>query len=153
MMSTIRNRLLERDRRSQCSSVPSNALSRGRQRPVRDELAVRRRAGHRRPACVLQVHGHVGRREARPARDLHAEAVLAPDRQWLPCPCLAVAGRRTSSPTRRAARPVRARLQFYRRAHALMPRRSVPCQSDGEFLQAHQCAAYRSRARPGRPTR
>ena len=32
---------------------------------------------HRRPPRVLQVHGEVDRREARPARDLHAEAVHA----------------------------------------------------------------------------
>ena len=33
------------------------------------------RAGHRRPARVLQVHGEVDRGETRPARDLHAQAV------------------------------------------------------------------------------
>ena len=45
---------------------------------------------HRRQARLLQVHGQVDRREARPARDLHAQAVPEPDRQRLPRARLAV---------------------------------------------------------------
>ncbi|MEI9964414.1 MAG: hypothetical protein WDM92_06610 [Caulobacteraceae bacterium] len=61
---------------------------RGRQRPVRDELGIRRRPGHGRPALVLQVHDPLDRREARPARDLHAQAVPHPHAQRLPRPRL-----------------------------------------------------------------
>ena len=35
--------------------------SRGRQRPVRDELGIRRRAHHGRPPRLLQIHGQVDR--------------------------------------------------------------------------------------------
>ena len=45
---------------------------------------------HRRQARLLQVHGQVDRREARPARDLHAQALPQPHRQRLPRPRLAV---------------------------------------------------------------
>ena len=43
-----------------------------------------------RQARLLQVHGQVHRREARAARDLHAQAVPEPHRQRLPRPRLAV---------------------------------------------------------------
>ena len=75
--------------RARLGAVPERP--RGRERPVRDELGIRQRADDRRPARVLQVHGQVDRREARPARDLHAEAVREPHRQRLPRACLAVA--------------------------------------------------------------
>ena len=45
---------------------------------------------HRRQARVLQVHGEVDRREARPARHLHAQALPQPHRQRLPRARLAV---------------------------------------------------------------
>ena len=78
---------------------------RGRQRPVRDELGLRRRAADRRQARLLQVHGEVDRREARAARDLHAEAVRQPHRQRLPRARFAVATRaaRTCSTMPRAS--------------------------------------------------
>ena len=47
---------------------------------------------------LLQVHGEVGRREARPARDLHAEAVPGPDRQSAAMP-ISRSGTRTARPT------------------------------------------------------
>ena len=49
---------------------------------------------------VLQVHGQVDRGEARPSRDIHAEAVSGTDRLGLPRACFAVAGANaTCSPT------------------------------------------------------
>ena len=77
------------------------------------------RAEDRRPPRVLQVHGQVDRREAWAARDLHAQAVRQPDRQWLPRACVAVA--EEQEPVRRSegrARPLGARLQFHRRRDA-----------------------------------
>ena len=53
----------------------------------------RRCARHRRPPRLLQVHGAGDRREAWPARHLHAQALPPPDRQRLPRPCVALAGR------------------------------------------------------------
>ena len=112
---------------------------RGRQRPVRDELGIRRRADHRRPARLLQVHGQVDRREARPARDLHAEALPEPDRQRLPRARLAVGQDRQdqSVPT--------------------MPRASSACRQAGyNFLGGimHACrgAVPRSPTRRSTPT-
>ena len=67
---------------------------RGRERPVRAELRLRRRADHLRPRHLLPLHGRVARPGARPDRDLHAEAVRAPDRQRLPLPHEPLEGRR-----------------------------------------------------------
>ena len=79
---------------------------RGRQRPVRAELRVRRRADHLRPRDLLPLHGRVAGAGARADRDLHAQAVRAPDRQRLPLPHEPVeATARTSSrPTRPTTR-------------------------------------------------
>ncbi len=55
----------------------------------------------------------VDRREARPARDLHAEALQQPHRQWLPRPCLVLGQERQDEPVRRCegrTGPVEARL-------------------------------------------
>ena len=103
--------------RARLGAVPERP--RGRERPVRDELGIRHRAEDRRQARVLQVHGQVDRREARPARDLHAEAVRQPHRQRLPRACVAVA--EEQEPVRRSegrARPLGARLQLHRRRDA-----------------------------------
>ena len=59
---------------------------RGRERPVRAELRLRRRADHLRPLDLLPLHGRVAGAGARHDRDVHAEAVLAPHRQRLPLP-------------------------------------------------------------------
>ena len=56
------HRDLRCDARARLGAVPERP--RGRQRPVRDELALRRRAGHRRPPRLLQVHGQDDRRAA-----------------------------------------------------------------------------------------
>ena len=61
----------------------------------------------RRQALLLQVHGQVGRREARAARHLHAEAVQGPDRQWLPCPHLGLGQGRQDQRLRRRRRRAR----------------------------------------------
>ena len=79
---------------------------RGRERPVRNELGIRRLPPHRRPPRLLQVHGQGDRREARLPRHLHAEAVHEPDRQRLPRPCLGLGqdrARRTCSTIPRAS--------------------------------------------------
>ena len=80
---------------------------RGRQRPVRAELRVRRRAHHLRPRDLLPLHGRVARAGARPDRDVHAQAVRPPDRQRLPLPHEPLARRRerlrgATRPTTRA---------------------------------------------------
>ena len=48
---------------------------RGRQRPVRAELPVRRRADHVRPGDLLPLHGRVAGPAARAHRHVHAQAV------------------------------------------------------------------------------
>ena len=92
---------LRRHDRARLGALPER--SRGRERPVRDELGLRRLPEDRRPARVLQVHGQVDRREARAARDVHAEAVHQPHRQRLPRARVAVVDRRapTCSTTKR----------------------------------------------------
>ena len=50
---------------------------RGRQRPVRAELRVRRRADDLRPRDLLPLHGRVAGAGARAHRDVHAQAVRA----------------------------------------------------------------------------
>ena len=67
---------------------------RGRQRPVRAELRVRRRADHLRPGDLLPLHGGGHGSGARADRDLHAQAVRSPDRQRLPLPHEPLARRR-----------------------------------------------------------
>ncbi len=93
---------------------------RGRQRPVRAELPVRRRADDVRPGCVLSLHGGVAGPAARADRHLHAQAVRASDRQRVSLPCQPVA--RRGEPVRSQsgrgsprAGPVRARLPVRRR--------------------------------------
>ena len=54
---------------------------RGRERAVRAELRLRRRAHDLRPRRLLPLHGRGAGPGARPDRDLHAEAVRPPDRQ------------------------------------------------------------------------
>ena len=117
---------------------------RGRQRPVRDELGLRRRADDRRPARLLQVHGQVDRREARAARDLHAQAVRQPHRQRLPRARLAVAtrtGKNVFDDAKGELGLSPAGLPLHRRRHALGRGAVRDHQPDGELLQAHQRAA------------
>ena len=82
---------------------------RGRQRTVRAELPVRRRARHLRPRDLLPLHGRVARAGARAARDVHAEAVRGADRQRLPLPHEPVGGRPQPVRRRPGGRPARAR--------------------------------------------
>ena len=82
---------------------------RGRQRPVRAELRVHRRADHLRPRDLLPLHGRGARAGARADRDLHAQAVRAPDRQRLPLPHEPVEGRRQRVRRRPGRRPERDR--------------------------------------------
>ena len=94
---------------------------RGRERPVRAELRLRRRAHHLRPRDLLPLHGRVAGAGAGADRHLHAEAVLAPDRQRLPLPHEPLEGRRERVRGRSRRRPARhgplaARLQLHRRA-------------------------------------
>ena len=82
---------------------------RGRERPVRAELRLLRRAHHGGPVRVLPLHGRVARAGARHDRHVHAEAVRPPHRQRLPLPHEPVEGRRErlrgGRPVRRPARP------------------------------------------------
>ena len=92
---------------------PLSERPRGCERPVRDQLELQRRADHRRPARLLQVHGEVDRREARAARHLHAQALHQPHRQRLPRASLGVGQERQDQPLPRRqgrARPVAAGL-------------------------------------------
>ena len=84
--------LLQRARLGQLRERP-----RGRERPVRAELRVRRRAHELRPRDLLPLHGAHARRAVRAGRDVHAEAVHEPDRQRLPLPHVALEGRRRTS--------------------------------------------------------
>ena len=81
---------------------------RGRQRPVRAELRLRRRADDLRPRDLLPLHGRVARAGARADRDVHAQAVPAPDRQRLPLPHEPVEGRRERLRRRPRRRPPQA---------------------------------------------
>ena len=128
---------------------------RGRQRPVRDELGLRRRADHRRPPRLLQVHGQVHRREARPARDLHAEALRRADRQRLPRPCQPVGRGRRDEPVRRRRRragAVGARLPLSRRAARTRAGARAPTPTRRSTATSGSTRRARLPARPGRPT-
>src|SRR5436190_1875253 len=94
--------LLQRARVGQLRQRP-----RGRERAVRAELHVHERARELRPRDLLPLHGARPRRTERDDRDLHAEAVLAPDRQRLSLPHVALG--RGHEPLPRRSRPARAR--------------------------------------------
>ena len=87
--------VLQRARLGQLRERP-----RGRERAVRAELRVRRRAHELRPRDLLPLHGAHARRAARACGDVHAEAVHAPHRQRLPLPHVALEGRRQRVPRR-----------------------------------------------------
>ena len=114
---------------------------RGRERPVRAELHLRRRAHHLRPRDLLPLHGRVARAGARADRDVHAEAVRAPDRQRLPLPHEPV-GRRAQRVRRRPRRrPARARadeggLPLHRRPDGAREGLHRGDRADRELLQA-----------------
>ena len=92
---TTVSQLLQRARLGQLRERP-----RGRERPVRAELHLRRRADQLRPRDLLPLHGAHARGAARDGRDVHAEAVHEPDGQRLPLPHVALAtATRTSSST------------------------------------------------------
>ena len=80
---------------------------RGRQRAVRAELGLRRRAHELRPRGLLPLHGRGDGPGARPDRDLHAEALRPPDGQRLPL---------SHEPLGRGDEPVRARRRTTTRA-------------------------------------
>ena len=82
---------------------------RGRQRPVRAELRLRRRADDLRPGDLLPLHGRVDGPGARADRHLHAEALPASDGQRLPLPHEPVARRRERLRRRSLRRPARPR--------------------------------------------
>ena len=92
---------------------------RGRERPVRAELHLRRRADDVRPGDLLPLHGAHARRAAGHDRDVHAEAVLASHGQRLPLPHVPLEGRRERVPRRGRSprpRPVGDRIPVRRRA-------------------------------------
>ena len=91
---------------------------RGRDRAVRDQLEVLRRADHRGPPHLLQDDDEPGGQELRRHRDPHAEAVRAPHRIRHPLPHLAVGCRAAAQPVPRRARPAGPR--------PLPPRLSLP---------------------------
>ena len=154
-LDTVRSAVLRRQGAVPQLRVPDDALEvrqrprlgelrerpRGRERPVRVELRVRRRPRHVRSRDLLPLHGPRHGAAARQARDVHAEAVLEPDRQRLPLPHLAVGPIGRAEPVRRSVRPaglrpVGARLPVHRR-------RARPCvgclrggRADRELVQA-----------------
>ena len=77
---------------------------RGRERPVRAELHLRRRARLVRPRDLLPLHGAHPGGAGGDDRDVHAEAVLAPDRERLPLPHVALGRRHESVPRRVGSR-------------------------------------------------
>ena len=128
---------------------------RGRERPVRAELRLLRRAHHGRPCRVLPIHGRVARAGARHDRHVHAEAVRPPHRQRLPLPHEPVEGRpervRGGQPGRRPARarPQRDRLQLHRRPEEARQGVHRAHRPDRLLVQAPQDRA-RAAARAGR---
>ena len=148
------HRDLRCDARARLGAVPERP--RGRQRPVRDELDLRRRAGHRRPPRVLQVHGQDDRRAPRPARDLHAEAVRPSDRQRLPRARLALGPGRPQEPVRRRRRASSASRRsptISSAACCTRPRRCARSSTRPSTATSASTRRPRSRARPGRRTR
>ena len=115
---------------------------RGRQRPVRAELRVRRRADHLRPRDLLPLHGRVDGAGARADRHLHAEAVRPPHRQRLPLPHEPVEGRRerlrgaTPADDPRGMGLSRDRLQLHRRAEDAREGVHRAHRADGHVVQA-----------------
>ena len=95
---------------------------------------------------LLQIHGQVDRGEARPARDLHAEAVPGPDRQSGCHAHVSLWQRRdaTCSPTTDGELGLSALGQALPRRHdgACRRRCARDHQPDGQLLQAHQRAAH-----------
>ena len=120
---------------------PVRDRPRGRERPVRAELHLRRRARHLRPGDLLPLHGRVDRAGARADRHVHAQAVREPDGQRLPLPHEPVGGRPQRDGDRPGGRPARAGadqggLPLHRRpdgARAGLHRRD---RADGQLLQA-----------------
>ena len=94
-----------------------------------------------RPRDLLPLHGAHARRAERDDRDVHAEAVHAPDRQRLPLPHVAL-GRR-HEPLPRRGRPARARalgarVPLHRRAEDARARVQRAHRADGQLVQAAQ---------------
>ena len=128
---------------------------RGRQRAVRAELPVRRRADDLRPRRVLPLHGRVARAAARADRDVHAQAVRPPDRQRLPLPRQPLEGRREpvrARPGRRPARAraLRARLQLHRRTEGQRARPTSRSPRRPSTPTSDWSSAHRRAAPPGR---
>ncbi len=137
---------------------------RGRERPVRVELHLRRRARHVRPRDLLPLHGPRHGAAARQARHVHAEAVRPPDRQRLPLPHLAVGQGGQEEPLRGQERRARLRalgrrLPLHRRPHPprrrrLGDRRARPSTRTSASASARPTPARRGRRRtpPGAAT-
>ena len=94
-----------------------------------------------RPRDLLPLHGPHARGAARDDRDVHAEAVLEPDRQRLPLPHVAL-GRR-HEPLPRRGRPARARalgdrVPLHRRAQEARARVQRGHRADRQLVQAAQ---------------
>jgi glutamine synthetase len=118
---------------------PVSERPRGRQRPVRDELGLQRRPGHRRSARVFQIHGQGAGRKARPARHFHAKPLRQPDRQWLPCPCQPVGQGGQEEPvlgSEGRAWRLEAGLPVHGRDDGACSGDDGDHQPDGEFVQA-----------------
>ena len=118
---------------------------RGRERPVRAELRLRRRADHGRPGDHRPVPDLGAGRAARDDRDVHAQAVRRPHRQRAAPAPVAVAGRRGAVPRPGGRGPRRPRFGLSPLAYAFLagdPRpRPGPAgrdRADGELLQAHR---------------
>ena len=126
--------LLQRARLGQLRERP-----RGRERPVRAELHLRRRARLVRPRDLLPLHGPHARGAARDDRDVHAEAVLAPDGERLPLPHVALGRRHEPLPRRvrpARARPLRDRLPLHRRPARSTRARTAAHRADRQLVQA-----------------
>ena len=94
---------------------------RGRERPVRAELHLRRCARLVRPRDLLPLHGSHAGGAGRDDRDVHAEAVLAPDGERLPLPHVALGRGHEPVPRRVGSARARAlghRVPLHRRACA-----------------------------------
>ncbi len=121
---------------------------RGRERPVRAELHLRRRARLVRPRDLLPLHGSHAGGAGRDDRDVHAQAVLAPDGERLPLPHVAL-GRRHESVPRRVgsarARALRHRVPLHRRASHARARVQRRDRADRQLVQAAEARHDRER--------
>ena len=120
---------------------------RGRQRPVRAELRVRRRADHRRPRHHRALPALGDRRAARDDGDVHAQAVRRSNRHRHAHAHVAVrrVGPLFPDPATPSGLGLSATATRSSPASSTTPARCGSDRADGQFLQAHRRGDHRQR--------